>query len=78
MHPNLFWIPEWVPFLGGQPITSFGLAMFLAFLTAGLVMRAELKRGGFDPEKAWDMLFMAVIGGIVGAKLYYVVLNHDR
>jgi phosphatidylglycerol:prolipoprotein diacylglycerol transferase len=78
MYPNLFWIPEWVPLLGGAPITSFGVAMFLSFLTAGFVLRAELLRGGFDPEKAWDMVFMAVIGGIVGAKLYYVFLNHER
>ena len=78
MHPNLFWLPDWVPFLGGQPITSFGVAMFLAFLTAGLVVRHQMEEGGYDPEKAWDLLFMAVIGGIVGAKLYYVFLNVDR
>lgn len=78
MHPNLFWIPGWVPFLGGQPITSFGVFMFLAFVTAGLVLRAGLRREGEDPEKAWDLVFMAVIGGILGAKIYYVFLNYDR
>lgn len=78
MHPELFVIPEGIPFLGGAPITSFGVAMFLAFLVAGFVVRAELDRVGADPEKAWDFLFMAVIGGIVGAKGYYVLLNFDR
>lgn len=78
MYPNLFTIPEWVPLLGGEPITSFGVMMFLAFLTAGLIMRSELERTGHDPERAWDMLFMAVIGGVVGAKLYYVFLNYPR
>ena len=78
MHPNLFYLPDWFPVLGGEPITSFGVAMFAAFLVAGFVVRSELERQGYPPEKAWDMLFMAVIGGILGAKLYYVLLHYDR
>ncbi len=78
MYPILFHLPTWVPFLGGQPITSFGLMMFLAFLTAGVIARSELRRLGLDEEKAWDLLFMAVVGGIIGAKLYYVFLNFDQ
>jgi phosphatidylglycerol:prolipoprotein diacylglycerol transferase len=78
VYPELFRLPEWVPFLGGDPITSFGVMMFLAFVVAGLVVRSELERKGHDGERAWDFLFMAVIGGIVGAKLYYVLLNADR
>jgi phosphatidylglycerol:prolipoprotein diacylglycerol transferase len=78
MYPYLFRIPEWVPFLGGQPITSFGLMMFLAFLSAGLVHRSETKRKGLDPEITWDLLFMAVVGGILGAKIYYLLLNFPR
>ena len=78
MHPIAFRLPDGLPFIGGTPITSFGILMFLAFLTAGLVLRSELKRTGYDPEKAWDFVFMAVIGGIVGAKVYYVLLNFPR
>lgn len=78
MYPNLFDIPNWVPFLGGQPITSFGVFMLFAFLTAGYVLRAELRRIGEDPEKSWDFVFMAVVGGIVGAKGYYILLNYPR
>jgi phosphatidylglycerol:prolipoprotein diacylglycerol transferase len=78
MYPVFFELPSWFPFLGGAPITSFGVFMLLAFLTAGYVLRAELRRVGEDPEKAWDFVFMAVIGGIVGAKGYYVLLNWDQ
>ena len=78
MLPILFRFPEWVPFLGGAPVTSFGLMMFLAFVTAGVVLRKEMERNGYDGEQAWDLVFMAVIGGIVGAKLYYVFLNYER
>ncbi len=78
MYPNLFRLPEWFPFLGGEPITSFGVMMLLSFLTAGYVLRAEMGRMKMDPEQAWDLLFMAVVGGILGAKVYYVLLNYPR
>lgn len=78
MYPNLFDLPDWVPFLGGQPITSFGMMMFLAFMAAGLVHRLEMRRHGLDSEITWDLLFMAVVGGILGAKLYYLLLNFPR
>ncbi len=78
MYPNLFELPEWVPILGGEPITSFGVMMLLSFLTGGYLLRAELGRLGEDPEKAWDLVFMAVIGGILGAKGYYILLNYER
>ena len=78
MYPVFFELPRWLPFLGGQPITSFGVFMLLAFLTAGYVLRAELRRVGEDPERAWDFVFMAVVGGILGAKGYYILLNWPR
>ena len=53
MFPILFEFPDWVPGLGGQPVTSFGLMMLLAFLSAGLVHRAETKRIGGEPDTTW-------------------------
>ena len=78
MYPNLFRLPDWIPFLGGEPITSFGVMMLLAFLTGGYLLRAGMARVGEDPDQAWDIVFMAVIGGIVGAKVYYVLLNYPQ
>ena len=78
MYPNLFRFPEWVPLLGGEYVTSFGVMMFFSFLVGGVIGRAEMERKGFDGEKIWDVVFMAVIGGIVGAKVYYVLLNYPQ
>jgi phosphatidylglycerol:prolipoprotein diacylglycerol transferase len=78
VYPNLFRFPEWVPLLGGEYVTTFGLFMFLSFVVGGLFIREELERKGHDPEKAWDFVFMAVIGGILGAKIYYILLNYPR
>ena len=63
--------------MGGEPITSFGVFMFLSFLVGGMLLRAEMERAGHDPERAWDLVFMAVLGGVIGAKAYYVLLNYE-
>jgi phosphatidylglycerol:prolipoprotein diacylglycerol transferase len=76
MYPVIFELPSWFPLLGGAPITSFGVFMLFAFLTGGYVLRAEMRRMGEDPDRAWDLVFMAVVGGIVGAKLYYLLLSY--
>ncbi|MEQ9401836.1 MAG: prolipoprotein diacylglyceryl transferase [Longimicrobiales bacterium] len=78
MYPIFFRLPEWFPLLGGEPITSFGVMMLASFLTGGYVIRAGMVRAGRDPDHAWDLVFMAVIGGIGGAKLYYVLLNYPQ
>ena len=77
MYPIFFRLPNWLPFMGGEPITSFGVFMFLAFLTGGILLRSEMERTGHDPDRAWDLVFMAVLGGVIGAKSYYVLLNYE-
>ena len=78
MYPVIFNLPDWFPLLGGEAITSFGVFMLFAFLTGGYVIRAGMREMGEDPDKAWDLVFMGVVGGIVGAKLYYILLNYER
>ena len=55
-------------------LTGFGLAILMCFLVGQSVAQHELKRRGFDPEPVGDMVFAAVVGGLLGAKLYYVVV----
>lgn len=68
MYPNLFTI-------GTFTVTTFGLMMFLSFVTGAWVTGAQLRRRGMRPELAWDMLLWVAVGGIVGAKLYYIGLH---
>lgn len=68
MYPVLFRI-------GSFTVTSFGVLVALAFLVTAWFFARELKRKGDDPELAWDLLGYAAIGGILGAKLYYL-LSH--
>ena len=62
---------------GPLGFTGFGIAVLLAFLVGQAVAQHELARRGHDPEPVSDMVFAAVVGGLLGAKLYYViVLGH--
>jgi len=46
----------------------------LSFLVAQTVSQEEMVRLGQDPAPIADMIFGAVIGGLLGAKLYFVVV----
>jgi phosphatidylglycerol:prolipoprotein diacylglycerol transferase len=63
--------------LGPLEITGYGLMMMVAFLMGGWLIGLELKRRGLLEDYAADMIAAAVIGGIIGAKLWYVALNRD-
>ncbi len=62
---------------GAFTITGYGIMMMVAFLVAGWVYAKEVQRIGLDPGVAWDTVVFAVIGGLVGAKVYYAVLFGD-
>jgi phosphatidylglycerol:prolipoprotein diacylglycerol transferase len=59
--------------LGPVTIYSFGVFMALAALVAAWVVHAELKRDGYDPELASTLVFAAAIGGLIGARLLFIV-----
>lgn len=63
--------------LGPLEITGYGLMMMVAFLVGGWLIALELKRRGLSEDYAADMIAAAVIGGIVGAKLWYVAVAQD-
>jgi phosphatidylglycerol---prolipoprotein diacylglyceryl transferase len=63
--------------LGPFAVTGYGLMMMVAFLMAGWAIQLELRRRGLDEEFAADIVIAAVIGGLVGAKVWYVVVNQD-
>jgi phosphatidylglycerol:prolipoprotein diacylglycerol transferase len=82
MYPDLFTIgPFELPFslpLFGRvigPITlhSFGLMAMLGFLIPTLIMRREFSHKKMDPELANNIVVAAIIGGFIGARLYYII-----
>jgi phosphatidylglycerol:prolipoprotein diacylglycerol transferase len=66
--------------IGPVEITGFGLAVLAAFFIAQFVSERELARRGQMAEAAamGDVTFAALVGTLVGAKLYYVlVITHN-
>ncbi len=64
IHLNLhFWHPE---------IPTFGLMLWLATVAAAIVMDRAFKRARIDAD-AVGMVAVAVLAGIVGAKLWHVI-----
>jgi phosphatidylglycerol:prolipoprotein diacylglycerol transferase len=62
---------------GPLQFTGFGIAILMCFVVAQAVAQRELVRRGHDPSPMPDMIFAALIGGLLGAKLYYVaILGH--
>jgi phosphatidylglycerol---prolipoprotein diacylglyceryl transferase len=63
--------------LGPLEITGYGLMLMVAFLMGGWLIARQLRERQLREEYAADIVAAAVIGGIVGAKLWYVALTGD-
>jgi phosphatidylglycerol---prolipoprotein diacylglyceryl transferase len=63
--------------LGPLQVTGYGIMMMVGFLVGGWLIGLELKRRGLNHDYSSDIVFAALIGGVVGAKLWYVVLTKD-
>jgi phosphatidylglycerol:prolipoprotein diacylglycerol transferase len=63
--------------VGPVNLTGFGIAMMLAFGVAHWVSQVVLADRGDDPNVMNDVTFAALVGTIVGAKIYYAVLQHS-
>ena len=63
--------------LGRFELTGYGLMMLVAFLAGGWLVGLELRRRALSEDYAADVIAAAVVGGIIGAKLWYVALTRD-
>jgi phosphatidylglycerol:prolipoprotein diacylglycerol transferase len=64
--------------IGSFSISPFGVMLVLAFLGSYVQLLSGMRRLGIgDDEDASAVVFAAGVGGIVGAKVYYAILNRD-
>ncbi|MCH7521255.1 MAG: prolipoprotein diacylglyceryl transferase, partial [Candidatus Marinimicrobia bacterium] len=71
MYPELLHIGPFV-------VSSYGFMMVMAFLATYLLIQRDGKRLGWHPELAQDIIFWAAVGGVLGAKVYYLIENIGR
>ena len=60
--------------LGPIAVHYYGLTMALAMLVGITVVRRLAQRRGIPPEMVYDLAFWLIIGALVGARLYAVLL----
>ena len=61
-------------YLGPLHVTGFGIMMMLAFLVGAWLIDRECRRNGFASDYAGDIIVGAVVGGIIGAKIWFAAL----
>jgi phosphatidylglycerol:prolipoprotein diacylglycerol transferase len=61
----------------GISIKTFGVMFALGFLSAGLVLGRRMKEIGKPVDWTYEIVFAALVGGVVGAKVYYVIQHGD-
>ena len=59
----------------GLPLKTFGLFFGLSFVVSGLIVGRRLKELGRPVDWAYEMVFAALVGGLIGARGYWMLTN---
>lgn len=62
--------------LGSFELRSYGTIVALSFFLGLWLSTREARRKGIDPALIQDFAFYALIGGIIGARIYFVVFSN--
>jgi phosphatidylglycerol---prolipoprotein diacylglyceryl transferase len=64
--------------LGSLSLKTFGIAFACGFLAAAAVLARRLRELGRPADWAYEAIFAGLVGGLVGARLDYLVQNWDK
>jgi phosphatidylglycerol:prolipoprotein diacylglycerol transferase len=59
--------------IGGLRIYSYGVFLALGFIVATIIARYRFKQQYKNPDTVLDLVLAAAVGGIVGARLFYII-----
>ena len=70
MHPDLIQF-------GPITIRYYGLMYFIAAMVGGWLLGKEVRRKGIplSNDDSWNLIMYCLLGGIIGARIYYVAFN---
>jgi phosphatidylglycerol---prolipoprotein diacylglyceryl transferase len=63
--------------IGPVTLQTFGLMFALAFIASGVLVARRLREVGKPVDWAYEMAFAALVGGIVGSRLDFLIQNYD-
>lgn len=76
MRPVLFEIPlpdwSWLP-AESIPVRGYGAMLALGFLVAILIAAWRSRREGENPDHIYNIAILALLGGVIGARLFDVI-----
>ncbi len=59
--------------LGPVTLQTFGICFALGFLASGAVISRRFRELGYRPDRAWEAIGAALVGGLIGARLDYLI-----
>ncbi len=62
----------------GISIKTFGVTFALGFIACGAIVWRRLGELGKPKDWAYEITFAALVGGVVGARAYYVIQNYSQ
>src|SRR5918997_1340405 len=63
--------------LGPLTLQTFGICFGLAFLASGALIARRLRELGSPIDWAYEIVFAALLGGLVGSRVDYLIQNWD-
>jgi phosphatidylglycerol:prolipoprotein diacylglycerol transferase len=64
--------------IGPLTLQTFGICFGAGFLLCGLVLARRLKEIGRPRDWAYEIIFAGLVGGLVGARVDYLIQNWDK
>lgn len=61
--------------IGPLTVHGYGLMIAIGVLAAYLTAEYRAKKKGLDPDKIFDLAIWCVLGGVLGAKLLYIIVE---
>lgn len=62
----------------GIPVFGYGLMMFVGFSSATWLASRRVLKIGQPPEAIWDMMMWALVPGLIGARMIYLMQNWNQ
>ena len=61
--------------IGPVHVYSYGVMMAVAVIICSLLLSKDAPRAGLKPDQIFDFMFWVVLGGIIGARIFFILLN---
>lgn len=61
--------------IGPFAIYSYGLSLVVAFTVSSFLARQQAKKGNFNLDFIFNLLFSVFIFGVIGARIFYIIEN---